>query len=789
MKTTEIFNFTELKKRTFFVFILNLLFLSATAQNAFKIEGSLQSKNNREAIPFATLALHSSSDSSLVSGTISNGEGNFQLSADKQEEYFLKISHLGFDPETVDISFNEIQEINIGVILLNEKTVKMESLTVIAERLKAKSDGNTTTYFMNKKMEDASFSGTDVLKHIPGIQTDFMQNILLEGSSNFILRVDGIERDLDFLRRMDAKKIDKIEVINAPGSQYDADVTGVINIVLKEKETGMSGHVYAEIPTSAKTMYLFPNYSLSYGRKKFNFYTSYNGEISYFDVANAENRTIQANETNTSISVLEDVRQKNWSHKFHFGIDFTPNKNNQFNLYGFLNPYSWEQDGHVKLDVRPENGSNKSWSATKNDDDKNLQSFASFYYKHTFSDAQELKVDMSYYNLQASNSIFFKADSTFQNFPGSIENSSQPNENRAILKIDYTLSLSESWKLNTGGKTMFSILKDRENRDFRFSKSIWAGYGELLFSKSAFDAQLGLRAEKSISTLEDGFKNDAFALLPHFLLNWKINSGNQLKLIYRKSLNRPGLYELNPTENFSDPLKITAGNPELNQEISHYLAADFSSAFQGNFISARVFWQEFNNFIQPFSFINDQGIFTTQTQNMGNVSQYGFQVKGSLKLHKMITVNPYVKVFNIRSRTNGFAPEADSENTALESGLSTLLSFKNDWSASFQIQYNRGLQYFQNNTYNDALYFVSVEKTIKDKLKIGITSAVPFKNSVTYQATDISGENFQSHWKGNIQTNGFPVWLKLSYRFHSGQKVNLIQRQKEEIKTVPKKGF
>ena len=289
--------------------------------------------------------------------------------------------------------------------------------------------------------------------------------------------------------------------------------------------------------------------------------------------------------------------------------------------------------------------------------------------------------------------------------------------------------------------------------------------------------------------MEDGFKNDAFALLPHFLLNWKINSGNQLKLIYRKSLNRPGLYDLNSTKNYSDPLKITAGNPELNQEISHYLAADFSSAFQGNFISTRLFYQQFNSFIQPFSLVNEQGIFETQIRNLGQVNQYGFQVKGSLKLHKMITVNPYVKVFNIRSRTNGFAPEADSENTALESGLSTLLSFKNDWSASFQIQYNRGLQYFQNNTYNDALYFVSVEKTIKDKLKIGITSAVPFKNSVTYQATDISGENFQSHWKGNIQTNGFPVWLKLSYRFHSGQKVNLIQRQKEEIKTVPKKGF
>jgi len=60
---------------------------------------------------------------------------------------------------------------------------------------------------------------------------------------------------------------------------------------------------------------------------------------------------------------------------------------------------------------------------------------------------------------------------------------------------------------------------------------------------------------------------------------------------------------------------------------------------------------------------------------------------------------------------------------------------------------------------------------------------------VTYQATNISGQNFQSHWEGNIKTNGFPVWLKLSYRFNAGKKVNIIQREKEQIKAVPKKSF
>lgn len=788
MKSTGTFNFRE-TKTSILIFMLSLAIQSAIAQTEFRIEGTLQSKTAGEAVPYATVTLHRLPDSAFVSGTITNAAGNFQLSINEPEDCLLEISHLGYKPESVEIIFNEKREINTGIIFLNEKTLEIESLTVIGERLKARSEGNKTTYFMNRKMEDASFTGADVLKHIPGIQADFMQNISMEGSGNFILMVDGIERDIDFLRQLNAGKIDKIEVTNSPGSKYDADVTGVINIILKEKETGISGHAYMEVPTSAKTMYLFPTYSLNYGREKFNFYTSYNGGISNFEIVNAESLDIRENGGNTTVTVREDVRQKNWSHKFHFGMDFAPGKKNQFNLYGFLNPYSWEQDGQATMDVSQENEPDKDWAATKNDDDRNLQSFGSLYFRHIFHDKQEIKVDLSYYNLQADNSVVFQADSSFSIFPRQIENTSRPSENRAILRVDHSLPLSEIWKINTGIKATHYNLKDKENTNFRFSENIWSAYGELLFSRSKIDANLGLRVEKSGSKLENEFQNEALALLPHFKLNWKINPGNQLKLIYRKSLNRPGLYELNPTENRSHPLKVTMGNPDLDQEISNYLAAEFTSAFRGNFISASLFGQQFGNFIQPFSFINNQGVIETKTQNQGNVFQYGIQVKGSLKLHKMVTANPYLKVFNIHGKADGSLAEADSENIALETGLSALISFKNNWSASVQAQYNQGLKYFQNETYHDALYFVSIEKSINDKLKIGMTSAVPFKKSVTYHANDISGQNFRSHWEGNIQTNGFPLWLKLAYQFNSGKKVNIIQREKEQIKAIPKKGF
>jgi len=68
--------------------------------------------------------------------------------------------------------------------------------------------------------------------------------------------------------------------MNTPPSNYDGNVSGVINIVLKtENDTGFSGHFFTEIPTSKSIVYSFPNYRIQYGFKKVTLFTSYNGEI------------------------------------------------------------------------------------------------------------------------------------------------------------------------------------------------------------------------------------------------------------------------------------------------------------------------------------------------------------------------------------------------------------------------------------------------------------------------------------------------------------------------------
>ena len=73
----------------------------------------------------------------------------------------------------------------------------------------------------------------------------------------------------------------------------------------------------------------------------------------------------------------------------------------------------------------------------------------------------------------------------------------------------------------------------------------------------------------------DLYKNDSSAqnlywsFLPFANINKKWNDLYNLTASYRRTINRPGINELNPTRDESDPYNIRFGNPNLKPSMSH----------------------------------------------------------------------------------------------------------------------------------------------------------------------------------------------------------------------------
>ncbi|HRS42229.1 MAG TPA: carboxypeptidase-like regulatory domain-containing protein, partial [Dysgonamonadaceae bacterium] len=83
-----------------FVFVVICIVLITNYLTATNIQGKVMDEN-QQPIEFANVVLYSLPDSSLVSGTITNKNGEFSLTANGTEKGFLKISFIGYETQIV----------------------------------------------------------------------------------------------------------------------------------------------------------------------------------------------------------------------------------------------------------------------------------------------------------------------------------------------------------------------------------------------------------------------------------------------------------------------------------------------------------------------------------------------------------------------------------------------------------------------------------------------------------------------------------------------------------------
>ncbi|MCF8303362.1 MAG: TonB-dependent receptor family protein [Bacteroidales bacterium] len=771
-----------------------LLIAAATyGQKPASVSGRIINQADDDPISFATVALYHSPDSSLVDGVISKEDGWFLIQLVPAGKYYLKVSFVGYQTAILSLDLKQGEKYDTGNIPLTEKAVNIAETVVSAERIKAKTSNGKTTFFMNRKMHKVSNTGMDVLKHIPGIQFDFRQNISLAGKSNILILVNGRERDMHYIKQLNSEQIDKVEVIHSPGAKYPAEVNGVLNVVLKKKDSGLKGHVFAEIPGSKDEIYLFPSAGLNYGYKDLSIFASCDGEFSYFDIH--KKRELQIGNQHAPIDFYTEsqFRQKNWSHHMHYGIEYRLNKKNSLQFYGFYNPWSWEHDGSLTMKIEEGQTTAEKINGQREDTDRNHKHYYSLHYQHDFDEnGKTLAVDLSYFTLNAFNKTTYNYTGVGNDFQPELINQNEPYEERGILRVEYNCQLGKKTGLEAGGKSVMKTLLNKQDAAFRYEEMLHSVYASVHSNLDDFRFKAGMRAEYLEQELTGEFNRSKLALLPHANLIFKLGKIQDISFSYRRSLERPGLYELNPTLSVINPFMMQQGNPALKPAIQNKLALEYSLRPNNNYLAATLFWENTSNVIDRMSFINNKQQLQIETANMGTMRQYGLQLIGSLKLTGQITLNPYLKGYRYNVSMNQAAMEKgldDKSGWAYESGLSAMMSFKHDFSVSAIFSYNSPQPLMQCRIYEDAIYFLKVDKMIMKDLKIGIKAALPFAGSFVYRGKESQSDDFYHKEEGKIQMSPFPVWFQLKYQFSLGKKLKPNQHKPEGIYDTPKKGF
>lgn len=225
-------------------YFLPILFLFGSVNLAFSqtytVKGNVHEYGKQDAIPYANILLLAVTDSSQVAGTISDLDGEFELTGVRDGDYLFKIQYLGYQNYFRLLRVNS--NLDLGTISLREEATALNEVVVAARRSTGNQRSDTTMYNADafKTMKDAS--AQVLIEKLPGVvsengilqaQGENIAQILVDGKPFFGTDVRAA------LQNLPAEVIQSIEIFDQKSEKAqlsgfdDGERLKTINIITK----------------------------------------------------------------------------------------------------------------------------------------------------------------------------------------------------------------------------------------------------------------------------------------------------------------------------------------------------------------------------------------------------------------------------------------------------------------------------------------------------------------------------------------------------------------------------
>ena len=773
-------------------FSVHLIILSQT------IEGYVFSEKDKQPFEFANVAIYLLPDTVYKAGIVSYLDGKYSADNIKPGKYLIKASFVGYEnSEKVIEVENKGEIIIIDTLFLIEKISEIEGVQVTADLIRGEELVDRTTYSIPPEIEKTSANGYDVLKKIPSVQVDFNNNITLNGKSNFIVQVDGKQRDSEFLARILPSQIKTIEVIHNPSGKYDGTIEGVINIILKkEARMGINGNVYGAARPS-KDLTAFAMGGLDYGLEKVTFYFS--GYTVYQGLESFTTRKMNfsiMDGLESRDSVISGAGNGNFvigTSSLSSGCDIYLNDKNNLSFNFTYRPTNLDMTGRDENLVEGEeynqiyeNG-NKSLSDEYN---------ASVFYRKKFKKPiQELTFESSLYYFDGHDQNDFLSLMTYPSgipglFPESlitdtilqVENVFNERMYQSN-KIDYVHPIGISVRVEAGYQFYYQEMEYRYEskyqlpNDYNYGEIRNAAYASAYWNLKDFGFNGTLRIERSDIVINDSINSGYWTFLPSVNIQYKINPQQNLKFTYNRRISRPGTYQLNPFSRLNNDQSISSGNPYLKPEYRDRLQLTYTLNFKKNFISPSVYYEILSNRISNINTLiqspfESNLIQLSAPENVisGYETGIGFNaVLWSINLNGAI----YKLQYNEYSDAD-FSIDKRENLSFRFSAYGAAPLFKEKLHVFGLLTYNGVRIEAQSKIYSAPIYGVGAQKIYKDHT-LRIMYLLPFTKELTYEKTVLKTENLSRESAFGFNT-AYYFQIMYAYKFNKGKVVKKIGR-------------
>jgi len=755
---------------------------------------------------FVTLSVSNAAKQSLKT-QLSTADGSIVVHGLPSGAMNLRIASIEYNPKTIAIILNADQDtIDLGRILLVRANNQLKDVTIMAARPLIKQEADKLSYDLQADPDSKSNTVLEMMRKVPMITVDADDNIQLNGNSAYKIFINGKPSSLmernpkDILKSMPASSIQKIEVITSPSSKYDAEgLAGIINIITnKALENGYNGNINLSERHPLGGPALGASFSSRSGKLGFSVF----GGASY---ANTPTTGITISRTGTEAdpsNLFQSADRESDNQNAYVGTELSYELDSlnllsvQLNLNGSSGRGAFSQ--HSLL--QQHNTLLQRYDLATDNENSGKGADAALNYQLGFhrNKSQLLTLSYRYYG-------FINNDASTQLFSNRFEyslpdfrqlNESIMNEHTAQLdyihpvkKLSIEAGIKGIFRSNESDfKYMTKNISGEFNVDpsktntFNNSQTILAAYNSYQYDfQNDWSLKAGIRMEHTavdadfVSTASELTQN-YFSIVPAVSLSKRFKT-TAISFGWNQRIQRPGINQLNPFVDRTNPIFETTGNPDLRPTKGNALRFGFDWNKKGSLNLNLVYnWIE-GLIFQVSEYDPTSTITRTRFENTGSAKALGGNINFNYPLNQAWNISLNGNLMHGWATGMSAGIPIKNQGFMYRANLTTGLRLKNDWRLSASANLNGGelTVQQQSNAFVSSAFNISKD-IIKDILSFAAFSNNPF-NRYRMNVTDRFGPNFNQ--VNNSQQNFRTTGASISYKF--GKMNEAIRKNKRGI--------
>lgn len=781
------------------------------------IKGEVIDSADKKPLGYTTVVLSNAINNQPVKSALAKDDGTFEFTVAANKPYNLNLAFIGYAAKMIKVpgaTAGAPGVVDLGKISLMALQGQLKEVAVTAFKPILKQEIDRISYDVQADPENKANDALEMLRKVPMITVDGYDVIQLKGSTSYRIFINGKPSALmaanpsEVLKSMPAATIKKIEVITVPPAKYEAEgLAGIINIITVQKNNdGINGSIFGRYNNIVGER---GSVSLNVKKDKFGLNTLFGLGYQKSTVTNGGSELATYSPATDLFQQGQNLNSANLNNG-QIQFSYEADSLNLLNATLDFNNHRLVQNTYrnSRFLILPDSLSQAYQLSNIGRDKVGAFDFGLNYqagFKHDKNELLTLLYQYSGTSNNQDNAISAADRFNYTNDDYDQQNSSGSKEH--TFQLDFVKPVHKL-VIEAGAKTIFrnnysnfesenidqatgQLIPDTlQTNQFKYRQNVYSIYNSYQLKVKQWILKGGLRAEKtditgSLSASGTTLNQNYLNVIPSLAIQRNYPQTGSFTLGYTERIERPGIKQLNPFVDRSNPGFIVTGNPDLKPVLSNIFELSYSK-FGKTSLNASLNYAFSNNTVQTVTSLISDTLSKTTYLNVGKNKSAGINIGANYPVSTKMNISINGQLSHLW--ITGVYDAQFYKNDGNQGNINAFAryNYNSDLNFGVNVGYLSGNVFLQGKSSDYVFTAVNIIKDFLNKnATVSLTINDPFKKFNTYSSYTKTPDFEQSTYSQSYYQN---FRLAINYKFgrlNNSVKVNHTKIKNDDVKVEP----